>query len=1771
MTERDPLPALRGLIDEPIAPRPAFAEELRARLLTELATHRPPAIDEERTMDITTPGMRLAVPSVTPRRLPGWRSMAQVAAALIVIFGLLAVFASERAGGPSHPKPTIEANLGIYPPSLATPEPGTVHEAERDLGVLWKITDINPNTPLVDVSTFIGTTYFLKEDEVIAVDSATGEVAWRTSVAHGWGLLADAQGIYVTTATGADGGSSNLLKLDTLTGKQVWSTPVGLYPGRPLLSDGIIFVWNTANILYAISASSGTELWSKDYSHTPLSTASVDNTAAAMGRLPAAVLDGENLVVGTSDARVGSIHIAGGEDHDWIWSAQLDFKNQPGFEVAVAGDSVAAIAVTTADGQFRGQLTVWDRLTGQELWEGDDTKDYSSLISTGSSFAASVAPHSASSTRRTVAEIVASGPSYAATAFDPRTGAEIWSTSGLIPKSMSQDQSMIFALTSNGWTAAVNAATGSVLGSAYPLGFLSATLASDSLAIYSMRSDGVLVAVDLNAFMNGRLDGEDIATPKPAASPEAESGVLWQSESFENVTYIGQAVISNGALYRMIQSEEFTGVEAFDTTTGAILWKRAILGRRLTADEHGVYVTLGTYLNPVVIPNSIETEPIDASIIALDPRTGSELWRLDTGSGLSYPTLRDGVIYALESVGAFNSGQGMSQEAVAIDTADGSLLWSQTLGAPSGQDVSPANLPIYPSRLVAGESALVASLGNGSLVSLDPATGSIRWEHDGFDPISVSTEFRISGSTVVVAVSGIAGKGRFPDFPNLQSRSAVLAYNLEDGAPLWGYDTGGMPSNLAIADGVAIVLVKPTLASEATPQDAVSENDWAVIGIDVSTGTLKWQGMSGGGDSDTPPAYVAQSPDSGAIYVVIASANRLAAIDPTTGLSASSALAYGQPIKNAPVSDGEQLYVQLENGSIVASVMPEPPNQADLESMLPETGNPLPEDVVWSAAQPNAWPKEASGIPLGDMAVSDGRIYRALYILNQPDGSDVFQGIEAYDERTGESLWRVPLSWIDGGMQSGDAIVAGDSAVYVVADTSAGENGPPSSWDLAAYDGATGEVRWKQSFADNDPSSFDPESDQPIEAMAYADGVLYAANGNGNVTAYDSQTGDQLWQADTPSGGITSQAIPVTEGTVVEIPDTSNAGSELSITPIGDQVYVVTTSGQIVVLDAQSGTYLGRAQPESTESTTPPVLIGNFLIVGNTEWSVATDSSAMIGKRGLLTAFDVTNDYSIVWQVEAGRSAENVVAIGDELYVTVGIPDDPNGMVVQRFNPEDGGLIWTSEDLGQQLLLRASGSQSGSLVAQSIFDGALYTLEPVTGDIIATSENFPAIALEPSGIDPDFHGMYIATLLDGTLAAINSQPVTSDLSIATVPATMPVTPEPVVTPEDAASTPEDLLWTSTPESGEFEGSSVAIAGNVVVRAIKTSDFYGIEGLNALSGERLWSRDMDWTGAPVSDGRVVYVPANSAESGAGTVVAIDPLSGDTGWETTFGGRVSTPNLQLDGIYVMSLNDMVTKLDPISGNKIWESVMDSSPYAVAQFPDLRAPAVAANTVVAISNSGTMFAFDRNTGDELWSKPGYGAATARYAANVDVLVVVDVVETAATPEADIDPSLPARIERIDPQSGKVLWTLPAMLTVPDQPVVFFSTIGTGSVIYVIAEHVQTAGGVYDEEGFHPDATPSSGPSGSTAEGTLFTIQASSGNIASLQFSQQFSYGTLGVSENGELITWPFRTPTNNGQAIDLGQPISGPPVGDGQLFIVTLQDGTLVAFGPEANPLG
>lgn len=1773
MSERDPLLALRGLIDEPIAPRSAFADELRARLLTELGSHRRPAIDEERTMEITTPGLHLVLPGEQARQLPSWRRIAEIAALIVLVFGVIAVFASERANSPSNPPPTSQGNLGVYPPSFATPEPGTVTENEANVGVLWKVPTYGRNSPLIEVKVYGGVAYFLDQFGIVsAVDVGSGDLLWKADAGIGWGISVDDSGVYVTARINEPDIESRLIKLDLATGNEDWHVSLGPdVASQPILKDGVAYVWDGQNYLYAVETATGRELWRRHSMDTPEDYVDLSSYDQHGSYRPDALLEGDNLFVVTSDGKLGRIGLSDAKSGAWAWITQLESSGARQYFLAATSDTVAAVSIPTGEietlaGQQtriadpgNGSLVVIDSASGDELWQTDADDAAGTLVANGNTYVVSITPGSIPSTP------IGSGLEasyYESRNYDARTGAIQWTVPFFIPWAITPDGSTVVSFTGDGFITLVDTVTGNVLGSAYTFGTIYGGFTVTDEALFGYRSDDVLVGVDLDTLKNGRLQGGETpqGTPEAIQSPEVDSALLWQTEPEGEVRDVGKEVISNNTIFRLIATGDFQGVEAFDTTNGELLWRQAVVGDDLVADENGVYVTTETYANPAMTipatPDPMVFGPTDASIVALDPATGDELWTTDTGTGEAYPTLRDGTLYVLESEWAFNVPRGMTQELSAIDASNGVILWTETVGAPIGDWSLAFSSSLGPIRLIVGDLDLVAVLGNGSLIGMDRATGDTLWEHHGFDPTNVYTDLAIDGSTVVASVYTRSNLGlQLDSFPDLHARSALLAFKIDDGTPLWAFDTGGIVSSVVVANGKAILKVFPTVLREqpdpqATPVGQFSETSFEIVGIDIVTGEVAWQGY--GGDGDRGDLYLVPSADDGSVILVDNRSFTYSIIETETGNVGRSPLNFGQRIEGAPIADSERVYIQLKDGTLAAAALsvPEPQlSQDEIVDLLPDTGGPLPESVVWHVEQPIAWPPEAFGMLLGGMAVSDGHVYRTLISIDDLEGGSATTVLEAYDAQSGELLWQLPVDWMSGELASGDAIRAGDGSVFVIVNTSPETEGPVTSWELVAFDGSTGEQRWSYDVPDDGAM----ETSESIHAMEYANGVLYTSTWNTVITAYDAKTGDQLWQSEAPDGRIIGvPAQPVTAGSISEHSTSSNQGSTLSISVIGERVYVVRQDGQVSIFDVETGDILGLASPTSAESTTKPAFIGNLLFVGNTVWDEPDGAGVNVGKAGTLTAFDVTNNYAMVWEKEVGLTAENVVAIGDALFITTTLPNSDTG-VIERIDPATGDVLWSNDDLGRYFYLSSTTGPDGSLAALSFFDGTFIVLDPGTGDVLSSSQNLPAVALKPGD-----NGLYFATLLDGTLVAISPNSWAVDQSqLLTVTVTAPPP-----TPE-ATATPDAIAWQIDGVGSEIYAGDLVVTGTTLIRATYTDAGGRIDAFDTQTGEPIWNKSLRWMGGLVLGDGLVYVPMLAENTVTGSIVALVPSTGEIVWEQLLDGRPIIPALVGDKLFVAADSGLMTALDAQSGEILWANHTSAEPitdYAGSPIP--HAVGVSPNYVVSLYPGGQFVVFDARSGKVLYQLTGYYYANTRYAVwNNTLVVLASLPDDSATPAAaGIEGTSPIVLRGIDLENGDTLWDN-AVLTRLDQPLALVaSASGQDVSIQFVAEQYETQNGIFDQNGFLPGGTISAEPPSDLDLdlGTLFQIDPLTGEPSYVSLIATYSYG---IPMSGP------DTPDYTQLPVSINQQVIAQPMGDQNNIYLLLADGSVVAVKQEA----
>ncbi|MEX2180527.1 MAG: PQQ-binding-like beta-propeller repeat protein [Gemmatimonadaceae bacterium] len=193
---------------------------------------------------------------------------------------------------------------------------------------------------------------------------------------------------------------------------------------------------------------------------------------------------------------------------------------------------------------------------------------------------------------------------------------------------------------------------------------------------------------------------------------------------------------------------------ALDAATGTELWHHdpganGGLGVSAAADGHFYFGT-------------------DSSIHALSVETGSPAWRVDFGADWEFRSVVRGVAVdgdeLFASIERFHSETGHLGAAIvlALDRRTGLELWRHTEG-----DGSDRHLFIFEPR-VAGDLILVSDFIANVTIALDRATGAVRWRRQGdatgyagaFEPPLVrhDTVFVVSGDQRITALHRATGE-----------------------------------------------------------------------------------------------------------------------------------------------------------------------------------------------------------------------------------------------------------------------------------------------------------------------------------------------------------------------------------------------------------------------------------------------------------------------------------------------------------------------------------------------------------------------------------------------------------------------------------------------------------------------------------------------------------------------------------------------------------------------------------------------------------------------------------------------------------------------------------------------------------------------------------------------------------------------------------------------------------------------------------------------------
>jgi outer membrane protein assembly factor BamB len=311
---------------------------------------------------------------------------------------------------------------------------------------------------------------------------------------------------------------------------------------------------------------------------------------------------------------------------------------------------------------------------------------------------------------------------------------------------------------------------------------------------------------------------------------------------------------------------------------------------------------------------------------------------------------------------------------------------------------------------------------------------------------------------------------------------------------------------------------------------------------------------------------------------------------------------------------------------------------------------------------------------------------------------------------------------------------------------------------MSALDGDTGKVVWRTGY----PVTFTMHSAAvkhgmgPKSTPTFSGGRLFSIGMTGVVTAFDANTGKQLWQkpGSEPLPLYTSHSFSplVDRGLVIFHVGGHNQGaltaydvntgavkwswngdgpgygSPILVDLAGTRQVVTITQGKIVGVDPTNGTLLWERPFVSTNSTNAvtPVLYGQTLIVS--------------GNGGPTTAFTVAKQNNVwttqtVWEnADIPYRLSNSVLVHDALF---GLTTKNSGQYFS-VDAKTGKTVWTSEP---RAAAQAAILQSGDLVFSLQDDGNLVifrsgtaAFEPIRRYHVADSETWTQPTISGSRI-----------------------------------------------------------------------------------------------------------------------------------------------------------------------------------------------------------------------------------------------------------------------------------------------------------------------------------------------------------------------------------------------------------------------------------------------------
>lgn len=579
------------------------------------------------------------------------------------------------------------------------------------------------------------------------------------------------------------------------------------------------------------------------------------------------------------------------------------------------------------------------------------------------------------------------------------------------------------------------------------------------------------------------------ATPAALASPTVQNDLLWTLPFESTNVEVGATALSGGALYRLIRSDEFTGVQAVDTSTGTEKWRSAQewSGNGLAAGSDTVAFTTAT------------------GVVALDTATGTAAWTQTLAPTPISLTRTGDRLYAWDGISAMT----------ALQATDGSIVWQ-------GDNVG----ELYEGRTaatqapVANENGVAAVSGNRVVVLYD-ADGNWITNVGNFDPATI--EMSLADPTTLI----FAGAGKVAwEAPTGPYDRQVVSVDLGSGSVNWQADYNALVNGLVVTDSMAMVLADrlgaPTIQQEIVvdgltltvnlPVNPEQSNPY-INGYFLDTGEMYqlpegtpppgWEGHAWIADPGIPPFVALAQGTNGPIG--ISASGRLSFFNSENPL-VQAVVDLPELIPSSVMSDGPNVYASEEDGALVAVA----PVLADLQTNpVTRSGN-----LDWTV------PLDGTLTDFGGMTYGNGLVYRLIE-------TSAGRRIEATYASTGQPAWTLPFDW---------------STDQIVADPGPSRHEQNPTWTGSGNVFAVDANNRLTALNDTGTSSWQVAFEQPVVSMVFDAGTLFVWDESGTMTALNAADGSVLWATSSGSAGGSQtneygMPVPVTTKTLVAMVD----------------------------------------------------------------------------------------------------------------------------------------------------------------------------------------------------------------------------------------------------------------------------------------------------------------------------------------------------------------------------------------------------------------------------------------------------------------------------------------------------------------------------------------------------------------------------------------------------------------------------------------------------------